>query len=353
MDRKKAAREWDFGGVDYMNHGSFGACPRAVKEHLRQQQAALLRNPMEYFANAHVKNMNDNRSFWGGFIGADVEDVVHMECATQAVNTVLKSLALRRHFESGDEILITSHGYNACNNVAREIAELTGAAVSVAKIPFPVEAPAQVTEAVMAAVTKKTRFALIDHITSETALVFPVRDIVRQLKERGVETLVDGAHAPAHVPINVGEIGAAFYCGNGHKWLCAAPGCAFLYVRNDFHDVIRPLVTSHGANDPNPDISAFQKSFAWTGTRDTTPLSTPKIAFETLTSFHREGLPGLIADNMRLVRCGYRLICDALNMQPQAHDEMTGMMVTIPLPPCDPERLRRDLREKHNFMTQL
>ena len=353
IDRAKIAQEWDFNGVDYMNHGSFGACPRAVKEFQSKQRDALQRNPMDYFSDDTVRNMAENRLFGARFIGADPEGVVHMECTTQAVNTVMKSLALRGYFKSGDEILLTSHGYNACNNVAREIAELTGATVIVAKIPFPIAEAGQVTGAILAAVTNKTRLALIDHITSETALIFPIHDIVAGLKKHGVETLVDGAHAPAHVPITLEKLGAAFYTGNGHKWLCAAPGCAFLYVREDFRDRIRPLSTSHGANDTNPHISAFQKNFAWTGTRDTTAWSTPKVAFETLSGFHRDGLPGLISDNKRLLRYGYKLLLDALGQKPHAPDDMLGTMATLILPPGEPLPLRNDLRQRDNFVTQL
>ena len=353
IDREKIAQEWDFGGVDYMNHGSYGACPRAVKEFQCRQRDALLRNPMDYFSGENIRHMAENRLFWAELMGADAEGVTHMECATQAVNTVMKSLALRGYFKIGDEILLTSHGYNACNNAAREITALTGAKVVTAQIPFPIVQSGQVTEAILGAVTKKTRLALIDHITSETGLIFPIHDIVAGLKKRGVETLVDGAHAPAHVPVMVEKLGAAFYTGNGHKWLCAAPGCAFLYVREDFRDRIRPLSTSHGANDKNPDISVFQKNFAWVGTRDTTPWSTPKVAFETLSGFHRDGLPGLISDNKRLLRYGYKLLLEALGQKPHAPDDMLGTMATLILPPGEPEPLCKDLRQHGNFVTML
>lgn len=353
VDRTAAARQWDFGGVDYMNHGSYGACPAKVQVFLGQQRHELLKNPMDYFGIENPRRMTEGRLFWADFLKAEAEGVVHVECATLGVNTVMKSLALRGYFKPNDEILLTSHGYNACNNVAREIAALTGAKAVVAPVPFPVENRAQVTEAIFAAATKKTRLALIDHITSETGLIFPIDDIVAGLKERGIETLVDGAHAPAHVPLDLTKLGAAFYTGNGHKWLCAAPGAAFLYVREDFRDRIRPMSTSHGANDPNPDASAFQKNFAWTGTRDNTPFFTPKVAFETLSALHRDGLPGLIADNGRLVRYGYKLLLDSLDLKPHAPDDMIGMMTTIILPPGDAARLRNDLRQREGFSTQL
>ncbi|MEZ0225758.1 MAG: aminotransferase class V-fold PLP-dependent enzyme [Alphaproteobacteria bacterium] len=353
IDRAAAARQWDFGGVDYMNHGSFGACPRQVRDFLQQQRQALLTNPMEYFGSENPRRMTEGRRFWAEFLGADAEGIVHVECATLGVNTVMKSLALRGFFRPGDEILLTSHGYNACNNVAHEIAALTGARVVVAPVPFPIETKEKVTEAVLSAVTQKTRLALIDHITSETALIFPIEDIVSGLKERGVETLVDGAHAPAHVQLTLAKLGAAFYTGNGHKWLCATPGAAFLYVREDFRDKVRPMSTSHGANDPDPKVSSFQKNFAWTGTRDNIPYFTPKIAFETLSSLHPDGLPGLIADNRRLVQYGYRLLLDALKLKPHAPDDMLGMMATVILPLGDAARLRHDFLKREKLSTQL
>jgi isopenicillin-N epimerase len=352
LDREKAAREWDFCGLDYMNHGGYGACPRAVLAYQQRERATFLQNPMEYFMFTYPKVTEENRLFWASFLKADPQGVVHVECATMAVNTVMKSLALRGYFKPGEEILITSHGYNACNNVAHEIATLTGAVVTVADIPFPVEDPQQVTDAVLRAATGKTRLAIIDHITSETGLVFPVADIVKKLKERGVETLVDGAHAPAQVTVDVGAIGAAFYTGNGHKWLCAAPGCAFLYVRDDFRDRIRPLSTSHGANDPNPAVSPFLKNFAWVGSRDAIPWTTPKLAHDTLASFHHGGLAGVMADNHALCAAGYKMFLNALDVTAHAPVNMVGTMASVILPAGDGGKLRAALRAR-GFVTQL
>lgn len=353
LDRLAAAKQWDFGGVDYMNHGSYGACPRRVQDFVQQQRLALMRNPIEYYAIDNPKNLKENRAFWAEFTHADPEGIVHVECATLAVSTVLKSLALRGFFKTGDEILLTSHGYNACNNAVRELADFAGIKIVIATIPFPLTASEQATEAVLAAATDKTRLALIDHITSETGVIFPIQEIVAGLKLRGIDTLVDGAHAPAQTPIDLGRLGAAFYTGNGHKWLCGAPGCAFLYVREDFRDRIRPLSTSHGANDPNPAMSVFQKTFAWTGTRDTTPFSTPKVAFDTLSALHPEGLRGVVKDNRQLVRYGYRLLLDALGTTPHAPDDMIGTMASVILPPGNGGQLYNHLRQKYGFVTQL
>ena len=352
LDRTAAAREWDFGGVDYMNHGSYGACPRRVRDFVQKERLALLQNPIDYFGLQNPKHLAENREFWAGFTRADPEGTVHVECATLGVSTVLKSLALRGYFKSGDEILLTNHGYNACNNAVREIVAFTGAKAVIADIPFPIQSSVQATEAVLNAATGATRLALIDHVTSETGLIFPLEDIVNGLKARGIDTLVDGAHAPAQVPIDLEKTNAAFYTGNGHKWLCGAPGCAFLYVREDFRDSIRPLSTSHGANDPNPDSSVFQKTFAWTGTRDVTAFSTPKVAYEALSALHPQGLWAVVNDNKRLVRNGYKLLLDALGAKPLAPDDMIGTMASVILPPGNALQLYHHLRRKYGFITQ-
>lgn len=353
IDRQKTAALWDFGGVDYMNHGSFGACPLSLRAFQAAERERFLQSPVDYFTGPFAGKLLAARQFWARFTHADADGVVMMEGATQGVNTVMKSLALRGWFRPDDEILITSHGYNACNNVAREIAAMTGARVTIAKVPFPIEDAAQVTAGIMAAVTDKTRLAIIDHITSETALIFPIADIVAALKQKGVETLVDGAHAPAHVQIDLTALAPAFYTGNGHKWLCAAPGCAFLYVAPAFRDMIRPLNTSHGANDPNPDISAFLKAFNWPGTRDCTAWFTAAVAHDTLASLHPQGLQALMADNRRLALYGYRLLLDAAGQKPHAPENMLGLMASVIIPAGDAPRLRYDMRQRDNFVTQL
>ncbi len=196
---------------------------------------------------------------------------------------MLRSLKLR----PGDELLTTDHDYNACRNVLEYVAGRAGARVVVASIPFPLESPGQVVEAVVDKVTPKTRLALLDHVTSPTGLILPLERLLRELGPRGVDVLVDGAHGPGMLPLDLtalGEAGVAYYTGNGHKWLCGPKAAGFLWARRDRQEGLRPLTISHGANRPRPGRSRFHDEFDWPGTADPTPFLCLPTAIEFLAS---------------------------------------------------------------------
>lgn len=314
--------------VTFLNHGSFGACPLPVQEAQQRLRKQLEREPVRFFMREYEDLLDNARRQLSAFVGADSSELAFIPNATTGVNAVLRSL----QFESGDELLTTDHEYNACRNALDFIAERTGARVVVAKIPFPIDSTDQVVTAVMERVSPRTRLALLDHVTSQTALVLPIQQLAHQLVERGVDTLIDGAHAPGMVSLNLPEIGTTYYTGNCHKWLCAPKGAAFLYVKHDKQSLIRPLTISHGANSPRTERSRFQLEFDWTGTDDPTAYLCVPEAIRFMGSLLPGGWRELMARNRDMALAARQLLCQALGVPVPCPPEMIGSMAVVPLP---------------------
>ena len=235
-------------GIVFLNHGSFGACPEPVlklQAALRQKMEA---EPVQFLWRNYEELIEPARAAVAKFIGARRRDLVFTTNATAGINL----------------------DYNACHNVLVETARWAGANVQIARVPFPLRRPEQVLEAIMEAVSPQTRLAMVDHVSSHSALVLPVERIVRALEARGVETLIDGAHAPGMLPLDLGKLRPTYYTGNLHKWVCAPKGAGFLWVREEKQAGIHPAVISHGHNTPRQGYSAFQDRFDWAGTFDPT-----------------------------------------------------------------------------------
>jgi isopenicillin-N epimerase len=330
--------------IAFLNHGSFGACPLPVLEtqhHLRQR---LERQPLQFFRDYEAL-LDAARCQLAAFVGTAPENLAFVPNATTGVNAVLRSLT----FETGDELLTTNHEYNACRNALDYIAEQVGLQVVVAEVPFPIDHAEQVVDAVMQQVSPNTRLVLLDHITSQTGLIFPVVTLVQKLSQLGIETLIDGAHAPGMIPLNLDKIGATYYTGNCHKWLCAPKGAAFLYVQPDRQATIRPLTISHGANSPRCDRSRFLLEFDWMGTDDPTAYLCVPEAIRFMGSLLPGGWPELMATNHALAIAARTALCDQLNCPVPSPDTMLGSLAVVPLPPGPALPLQEALLERFHI----
>jgi isopenicillin-N epimerase len=308
--------------VTYLNHGSFGACPAAVLEVQAALRLEMEREPVDFLVAALPARLNAAREALSSFLGARAADLVFVANATAGVNAVLRSLAL----DPGDELLLTTHTYAACRKTVDFVAERTGARVVVANLPFPCRDDEEIIGTVLEGVSPRTRLALLDHVTSPTALILPIERLVTELRARGVDTLVDGAHAPGMVPLRLSELGAAYYTGNAHKWLCAPKGAAFLHVRRDRQAGLHPTVISHGYT------SGFHAEFDWTGTFDPTPWLCIPEALRFIGSLLPAGWPQVMALNRALTLQARTLLLESTGLDAPCPEAMIGSMASIPLP---------------------
>lgn len=314
--------------IDYLNHGSFGACPIPVLHAQQQLRERIERGPTRFLAREYEGLMDNARAALAQLIDAKPEHIVFVPNATTGVNVALHSLQL----SAGDELLATNHTYNACKNALWHVADRARAKLVIAPLPFPIASEEAVIEAILAAVTPRTRLLLIDHVTSPTGLVMPVERIVKEMHSRGVKVLLDGAHAPGLLSFSVRAIGADYYTGNCHKWLCTPKGSAFLHVA-DNTTRIDPLVISHGASSMRTDRPRLWLDHDWAGTVDPTPFLCIPEAIAFLSSLLPGGLPALQQRNRQLALAARALLCDALEIAPPSPESMIAALVALPLPP--------------------
>lgn len=314
-------------GVHHLNHGSFGAVTREVRAAQRKWQDRMERDPMRFFTEDVLPGVDRARARLAEVLGADPEDLVLVRNATEGVSAVLRSL----RFEPDDEIVVNDHEYGACVKACLH----TGARVVTARIPLPLAGPEVVVERVLAALTPRTRLVLVSHVTSPTGLVFPLETLLEALGSRGVPCLVDGAHAPGMLPLDLGALarrGLEYYTANLHKWMCAPKGAAFLWARRERQDGLGPPSISHGHGGGWPGRSSFHARFDWTGTWDPTPWLVIPETLDAFSALDPGGAPAVREKNRALALRARSRLSDALDAPELAPASMIGSLAAVKLP---------------------
>ena len=334
--------------VVFLNHGSFGACPKRVFDDYQRWQLELERQPVEFLGRRITTLLAEARAKLAEYVGAATDEVVYFPNPTTAINMVARSLNLK----PGDEILTTEHEYGAMDRTWRFVCNKTGARYVHRPIRLPVTSHEEFVEAFWAGTTERTRAIFISHITSPTALIFPVQEICRRAREAGLLSVVDGAHAPGQIPLNLADLGADLYTGACHKWLCGPKGSAFLYARREVQAWLEPLVVSWGWESETPSGSQFVDHHEWQGTRDVAAfLATPAaIQFQAEHDWGavRAECHGLASETRRRINdlTGLAPIC------PDSRDWFS-QMAAIRLPPVDVNALKERLYSDYRVEVPL
>jgi len=329
-------------GIAYLNHGAFGATPREVMTAAEAWRQRLEAEPTRFMESESAPALRQSRSEMAGFVGAGLGDLVLVENATTGCNAVLRSLPLK----PGDQILVVDHGYPAVLKLLRHIAAWTGARLVEVVLPFPFEAPEAIVDAVVSRITERTSLVVLDLITSQSATILPVSPIAAAAKAAGAHVLIDAAHAPGHIELDVPGLGADWVTGNAHKWLFAPKGTAFLWAAPAAQAGLHPTVISHGYGQ------GFVEEFAWIGTRD--PCNW--LALPAAVAFYRRmGDRAIRTHNHALVSEAAALLQRELGALPAAPPGMRGATASLALPMAEPagsrtaKALHDRLLERHRI----
>ena len=323
--------------IIFFNHGSFGACPKPVFERYQAWQLELERQPVDFLLRRGAELMADARSRIASYFNVPADEIVFVTNVTTGLSRAVRSLPLK----PGDEILTTNHEYGAVNRLLDFAALKTGARIVRSQAHLPYISDGAFADALFADANSNTRAIVISHITSPTSLIFPVELICKRARELGILTIIDGAHTPGQLPVDLSAIGADMYSGNFHKWLCAPKGSGFLHVRPDHHALIDPLVISHGWRES----SDFVERNEWQGTLDIAPFLTVPTAIDYQQEHDWESVRH---ECHQLAAMAQARLCEHYALQPYSDDRFS-QMVTIPLPECDTELVKRTLYDDYHI----
>lgn len=359
------ARHWALDpGVVYLNHGSYGACPISVLDAQRRHVERMERDAVRFFVHDVWALLDDARARLAPIVGAPPADLVWVPNATHGVAAVFDNLDLN----SGDEILVTGHEYPACVSICADRARRAGAAVIAAQLPWPIRSPGDVVDAVVSKVSPRTRVVLLSQVTSSSGLILPVEPIIERARAVGADVILDAAHAPNFVDLDLQGLGVPFAVANCHKWLCAPKGSAVLYVRPDRQAGFRPRVLSVYAEHLEAMIRArgrrqHQLEFDYVGTRDVSAHLATADAIDFLEGVVPGGRLEVRRRTRALCLAARDLVCDRFGIEPPAPDTMLGSMAALPLPPAPPgarppanlwdDPLKASLQDRHRVQVPI
>jgi isopenicillin-N epimerase len=345
-----AQQQWSLDPtLTFLNHGSYGAVPKAALRAQAALRERVERDPVRFYKVDLEGLLDDMREKLGAFIHCRPDDLAPCANATYALCHILYATKL----QPGDEVLITDHEYSSLTNELERICAKTGAKVVTAQIPFPVQSPEQVIEAYLSCVTSKTRIGFISHITSGSSLVFPVAPIVREFNARGIDIVVDGAHSPGQIPVDVAALKPTYFVGSGHKWMSAPKGTGFVYVRSDRQGAFRPVCLSSRANKIRPERALFLRDFDYQGTDDYSATLTMPHSIEAVGSMLPGGWPALLRHNHDLIMAGRKRVCDIVGLSLPAPETMIGTMASLLIPEPAPELANRPTRYDDALQDEL
>ena len=332
--------------IIFLNHGSFGACAKPIYENLLKWQKKLEEEPVKFFEDTLFDILKTSRQALGDYIHCPADDLVYFPNPTTAINAVARSLKLK----PGDEVLSTNHIYGALDRSWEYICGEKKAQFVKAKIPIPISSTDEFMNHFCNAVTDHTRVIFLSHITSMTAMKFPVEEVIKFAKEKKILSIIDGAHVPGHIPLDINKLGPDIYTGACHKWMCTPKGVSFLYVRKKLQEDVHPLVVSWGWQSENPGISKFLDWHEWQGTRDMSAFLTIPAAIKFLEENNWEEVARKCRKLSIYTRNQFLIY---LNIPPPCPNEWLGQMASIPLPIDDADDFKKKLMEIYHIQVPV
>ena len=328
--------------ITFLNHGSFGSCPKPIFREYQEWQKKLEKQPVQFLTKDLYSSLRDSRVALSDFIGCNNEDLLFFENPTTAISNVMYSLDLDHH----DEVLMTNHEYGALVRAWNKWNKRNTFFIRQQTIELPIKSEEQFLENFWEGVNEKTRVIFISHITSPTAIIFPIKKIIKRAKENGILTIIDGAHVPGHISLNISELDCDFYTGALHKWLCAPKGSSFLYVKKDHQNWLKPIIYSWGKYGDDPGPTEFLQDFQWQGTRDLSSF----LTIPTSIKFYNNQIKPYQDKCKKMCLDTYKRLMSILNTMPITKGEKwIGQMVSHPLPKDIPSNLKEILWNEHKI----